>query len=352
MATPCVARPCALAPAGPRSIVAAPACRLLALRQRAATPSALPSTSAPTSAPAGTKLDLFSPSKINLFLRVTARRPDGFHDLASLFHIIDLGDPMAFEVLPAGSGGDELVCDAPGVPTDGTNLALKALDLFRSKTGSATHYRVTLDKRVPHGAGLGGGSGNAATALWAANELAGRPATPAQLGGWAGEIGSDISVFFSRGAAYCTGRGEVVEDVAPPLPLGTPLLLVKPPAGLATPAVFKALDLASRSTADPLSLLAGLTSARRASQALCVNDLEPPAFSIMPDLRAVRDRLAAEPAFDAAFMTGSGSTVVGLGSHAAPAWLDAEPAYEGWFVGKARLVAREEGEWYGAPAEA
>lgn len=291
-------------------------------------------------------------TQINLFLRVTARRPDGFHDLASLFHIIDLGDPMAFEVLPPGAEADELACDAPGVPTDATNLAIKALDLFRAKTGSATRYRVILDKRVPHGAGLGGGSGNAATALWAANELAGRPASPADLGAWAGEIGSDISVFFSRGAAYCTGRGEVVEDVAPPLPLGTPLLLVKPPAGLATPAVFKALDLASRSTADPLALRAGLASAGRASPDLCVNDLEPPAFSLMPELAAVRSRLATEPGFDAAFMTGSGSTVVGVGSHAAPAWLGTDPAYDGWFVSKARLIAREEGRWYDAPVEA
>jgi 4-diphosphocytidyl-2-C-methyl-D-erythritol kinase len=305
----------------------------------------------PSLSPPTTTRPLLPTHQINLFLRVTARRPDGYHDLASLFHIIDLGDAMAFEVLPPGADDDELLCDADGVPTDGTNLAVKALHLFRAKTGVTAKFRVTLDKRVPHGAGLGGGSGNAATALWAANELTGRPASPQELSAWAGEIGSDISVFFSRGAAYCTGRGEVVEDVAPPLPLGTPLLLVKPPAGLATPAVFKALDLETRSTADPLALMSGLAAAGRASPDLCVNDLEPPAFSLMPDLAAVRERLGGEPGFDAVFMTGSGSTVVGVGSHAAPAWL-AEPEYEGWFVGRARLVAREEGAWYDAPVEA
>ena len=82
----------------------------------------------------------------------------------------------------------------------------QAFALFRSKTGSARHYRAVLAKSVPHGAGLGGGSGNAATALWAANQLSGRPATDAQLSTWAGDIGSDISVFFSTGCAYCTGR--------------------------------------------------------------------------------------------------------------------------------------------------
>jgi 4-diphosphocytidyl-2-C-methyl-D-erythritol kinase len=81
------------------------------------------------------------------------------------------------------------------------------------------HYWSNLVKRVPAGAGLGGGSGNAATALWAANELSGRIASEADLLEWSGEIGSDISVFFSTGAAYCTGRGEIVRNEKPPLPL-------------------------------------------------------------------------------------------------------------------------------------
>lgn len=88
------------------------------------------------------------------------------------------------------------------------------------------YFHVKLTKRVPHGAGLGGGSGNAATSLFAANRLMGSPATNEELLEWSGQIGSDISVFFSNGAAYCTGRGEVVEDVAPPVPLETPMLLV------------------------------------------------------------------------------------------------------------------------------
>jgi len=154
----------------------------------------------------------------------------------------------------------------------------QALNLFRSHTGATQRFRVDLRKVVPHGAGLGGGSGNAATALWAANELCGRPATAAQLQAWSGAIGSDISVFFSLGAAYCTGRGEVVEDVAPPLPLDTPLLLVKPPVGLSTPEIFGALDLGRRSTADPLELLAALAAGGALTPELTVNDLEQPAF--------------------------------------------------------------------------
>ena len=151
-------------------------------------------------------LNLFSPAKINIFLRIVRRREDGFHDLASLFHVIDLGDDMTFTLLPPGSTSDQLTCNFPDVPTDESNLVIKALNLFRRKTGATDRFSVDLFKRVPHGAGMGGGSGNAATTLWAANEMCGRPATAEQLLEWSGEIGSDISVFFSSGAAYCTGR--------------------------------------------------------------------------------------------------------------------------------------------------
>jgi len=117
-------------------------------------------------------VEYFSPSKVNLFLRVVRRRDDGYHDLASLFHVIDLGDDMKF----AKSTGsrDTLVCSDDTIPLDSSNLVIKALDLWRAKTGSTQMFWVELVKNVPHGAGLGGGSGNAATAMWAANELCGR----------------------------------------------------------------------------------------------------------------------------------------------------------------------------------
>ena len=105
---------------------------------------------------------------------------------------------------------------------------------------------------------MGGGSGNAATMLWAANTLTGEPASNQDLLEWSGDIGSDISVFFSEGVAYCTGRGEIVENVDPPIPLDTPILLVKPPVGLSTPQIFKALDLDRRSTADANDIMDNL----------------------------------------------------------------------------------------------
>lgn len=138
--------------------------------------------------------------------------------------------------------------------------------------------------------------------------------------------------------------------MAPPLPLDTPLLLVKPPIGLSTPEIFKALDLSRRSTADPKDLLSGL-AARGAEQALCVNDLEQPAFDRLPALAELKDRLQKEGSFQSVFMTGSGSTIVGVGSDAAPAFLQG-PEYRDLFVTPARLIVRQPGEWYHAPRKA
>lgn len=286
----------------------------------------------------------FSPAKINLFLRVVRRREDGFHDLASLFHVIDLGDDMDIELLPSSATEDELSCNWADVPLDASNLVIKAANLFRTKTGRNDHFRVHLEKRVPHGAGMGGGSGNAATMLWAANTLTGEPASNQDLLEWSGDIGSDISVFFSEGVAYCTGRGEIVENVDPPIPLDTPILLVKPPVGLSTPQIFKALDLDRRSTADANDIMDELWIGRWRDTSNYVNDLEQPAFDCLPELKALKDRLRDEGDFDAVFMTGSGSTIVGIGSDVAPAFLREEPQY---FVAPARLITRSgPGTWY------
>jgi len=273
------------------------------------------------------------------------RREDGYHDLASLFHVIDLGDGMEFSLLPEGSSKDVLVCSDPTIPSDDSNLVIKALNLYRRKTGLSRFFQVKLDKIVPHGAGLGGGSGNAATTLYAANQLCGGPASNDDLLTWSGEIGSDISVFFSKGAAYCTGRGEIVEDVEPPLPLSTPMLLVKPPVGLSTPKIFKSLDLGRRSTADPRHLLTSLASKQTVTQELAVNDLEQPAFDNLPELLTLKQQLQKEggSAFSAVFMTGSGSTIVCMGSDSQPAFLS---SHKDLFISPARLITRQPCKWY------
>jgi 4-diphosphocytidyl-2-C-methyl-D-erythritol kinase len=124
-------------------------------------------------------LSLFSPCKINLFLRILRKREDGYHDLASLFQAIGFGDTL--ELSPIDGSADVFTCNMDGVPTDQSNLVLRALELMRSKTGKSQYFRANLIKQCPAQAGLGGGSANAATAMWGANELLGRPATLAQV---------------------------------------------------------------------------------------------------------------------------------------------------------------------------
>ena len=151
---------------------------------------------------------LRSPCKLNLFLRILGRRPNGYHDLASLFQAISFSDYMYFSKLPSGASKDEMICSDTSLAVDDSNLVIKALNLMRTKTGMTQQYfKVFLDKQVPMQAGLGGGSGNAATAMHAFNVLCGYPGTLEDLRLWSGDIGSDITFFFSTGTAYCTGRG-------------------------------------------------------------------------------------------------------------------------------------------------
>jgi 4-diphosphocytidyl-2-C-methyl-D-erythritol kinase len=120
-------------------------------------------------------LTLFSPCKINLFLRILRKRPDGFHDLASLFQCIGFGDFLEMQI---SEQEDTFECNMPGVPVDSTNLVVRAIDVMRKKTGNESQkFKVKLTKQVPAQAGLGGGSANAATAMWGANELMSKPAT-------------------------------------------------------------------------------------------------------------------------------------------------------------------------------
>ncbi|KAI4305876.1 hypothetical protein L6164_029210 [Bauhinia variegata] len=295
------------------------------------------------------RLTLFSPCKINVFLRITNKREDGYHDLASLFHVISLGDTIKFSLSPSTTK-DRLSTNVSGVPLDDKNLIIKALNLYRKKTGSQKFFWIHLDKRVPTGAGLGGGSSNAATALWAANQFSGGFATEKDLQEWSSEIGSDIPFFFSQGAAYCTGRGEVVQDIPSPVPLDIPMVLIKPPQACSTAEVYKRLRLDQTSNVDPSSLLEKI-SRNGISQNVCINDLEPPAFEVLPSLKQLKQRIiaASRGDYDAVFMSGSGSTIVGIGSPYPPQFLYDEDEYKDVFLSEAYFLTREANRWYREP---
>ena len=133
-----------------------------------------------------------APAKVNLSLRILGKREDGFHELETLMvPVSGLADQLTFEEAEEFS----FSCDAPGVPVDEGNLVVKAVRLFEAKRGKECCYRVHLEKKVPHGAGLGGGSSDAATCLRALNELSGAGLSVEELCEMAGELGSDVPFF-------------------------------------------------------------------------------------------------------------------------------------------------------------
>jgi len=179
----------------------------------------------------------FSRAKINLFLAVTGRRADGFHDLVSVVAPLDFGDELTIEA------GDRftLECDAPAVPLDGSNLIMKAAVAFAAATKwkGGAHFKLT--KRIPMGAGLGGGSSNAVAALRALNQLAGGIASETTLREIAAKLGSDCVLFLKNTPVIMRGRGESVEKLMPNGPtspvarlVGRRVLLFKPSFGIGT----------------------------------------------------------------------------------------------------------------------
>jgi len=313
------------------------------------------STTASSSSDASVEWDmsLFSPAKINLFLRIIRKREDGFHDLASLFQTIGFGDYLHIKKLGSDAEDDVLTCNMDGVPTDRTNLVMRAVDLVREKTGIQDQFfQMDLVKYVPHQAGLGGGSGNAAAALYGVNELLGNPATLEELVEWSGELGSDITFFLSEGTAYCTGRGEIMTPV-PPLPnsAGTKLCIVKPDIGLSTPSVFKALDYDKLSEADPENVLKIFQTegVSPSEEEKFINDLERPAFKVLPDLDELKNDLIS-CGFETVMMSGSGTSIFCIGSTSDPEkFSNLIESRDDVNVYSTEFINRDGNEWYTSP---
>ena len=188
-------------------------------------------------------IELPSPAKVNLMLSVNGRRDDGFHTLVSLVVPLAFGDDLRVR-LAAGAAGaagvaaeDVLRCSDPEVPTGPENLILKAAAAFREALGRAVYFQFDLEKRIPMGAGLGGGSSNAAVALRAMNALLGEPLEKSVLFELSAGIGSDCPFFIDPPPALMLGRGEVIEAVEPGVAerlRGQRLLLFRPDFGVET----------------------------------------------------------------------------------------------------------------------
>ncbi|HTB81730.1 MAG TPA: 4-(cytidine 5'-diphospho)-2-C-methyl-D-erythritol kinase [Opitutaceae bacterium] len=255
---------------------------------------------------------LFSPAKINLFLAVTGRRADGYHELVSVVVPVDFGDTLGIET----RAGDEftLECADPAVPRGESNLVLKAARLFAEMTGRAGGAAFFLEKRIPIGAGLGGGSSNAVAALRGLNFLAGEPLDAAALAALAARIGSDCALFLPGGPVVMRGRGERVEPLAVETAArlrGRRMLLFKPGFGIGTPWAYAQLAAAGEKNYLPAAeaearLAAWSRDARAPAEAILFNSFERPVFQKFPALPVLLENLAAEFGL-AAHMSGSGS---------------------------------------------
>jgi 4-diphosphocytidyl-2-C-methyl-D-erythritol kinase len=255
-------------------------------------------------------ITLAAPAKINLSLRILGKRPDGFHELETLMVPIGLADEI--EIVHAPGHGISLTCNDPEIPTDSGNLCVRAVELFREETGIAHGVVISLMKRIPHGAGLGGGSSDAAAVLKGLNALFDEPLVAEELALLAASLGSDVPFFLHDGPAVCRGRGEILEE-APAIPERR-ILLIKPPFPVPTAWAYKRYaevrESGMKLPIDPVQHLDGIE---------LVNDLEPPVFAKYLLLPAIKEWLLEQSCVESAFMTGSGSTMVAVIKTAAAA---------------------------------
>lgn len=248
-----------------------------------------------------------APAKVNLFLEVLAKRPDGYHEIATLMLAVRLFDRLVFKEEP--DGRLELTCNQPGLTTGSDNLIVRAARLLQQRTGCSHGASIQLVKRIPLAAGLAGGSSDAAATLAALNQLWRLGLSNAELAQLGSEVGSDVPFFFHTPAAWCTGRGEIVT----PVPVGRPLHLVLlcPSFGCSTAAVYRNVTV----PADPCNgddLRRALTQGDpEAVGRLLFNRLQAAAAALEPDITKYHRRLA-ELGPAGQLMSGSGSSLFAL----------------------------------------
>jgi len=250
-------------------------------------------------------VEILAPAKLNLFLEVLARRPDGYHEIESLMVSVNLHDTLTVSEIDSGS--IELECDDPTLPTGSENLVVKAAERLRAATGCRRGARIRLQKVIPSQAGLAGGSSDAAATLAALDLVWGLRMPGSRLESVASEIGSDVAFFLHAPAAVCRGRGEQVEPVG----LSRPLHFV--PIGLSTAEVYRHVRAPEqpRPIAPTLGALDHGVPAQLGQTLF--NRLQPVAETLRPELNRVRDALAnLDPPLDGSQMSGSGSAYFGL----------------------------------------
>ena len=259
-----------------------------------------------------------SPAKINLFLAVTGKRPDGYHELVTLMYPITLADTVKIKLTRRKI---TVSCADPDVPEDETNLAHRAARLFwadwtREKKGELFGAHIVIKKRIPVAAGLGGGSSNAATVLLALNRFYGKPYTRQELGAMALNLGADVPFFIFQQPAIATGIGEVLKLVTGVLQASS-IILVHPSIRISTATVYQNLNLRLTKCQKRLKNLnlhiedvLKRIPPGEIEKYLC-NDLETVTAVRYPEIEEIKQTLVSLGA-NGALMSGSGPTVFGL----------------------------------------
>ncbi|MBI5568458.1 MAG: 4-(cytidine 5'-diphospho)-2-C-methyl-D-erythritol kinase [Desulfomonile tiedjei] len=254
-----------------------------------------------------TKVRVRSPAKINLFLRVLARRPDGYHDIETLFQAIDVEDRLTISKSDGATAIE--VHGFPELETE-DNLVLRAVRCLEERTGARFPVTIRLDKRIPVAAGLGGGSSNAAAALVGICALFDLPLSTDDLACAALRLGADVPFFLAGGAAVGEGIGERLTPVN--LPIDYPLVLVNPGFPVSTAEVYR--QFSKNLTGQPrTSTVWTVLAEGRAPTGVLHNDLQEPAERLYPEITELC-RFLRDSRIEAVLMSGSGPTVFGVGA--------------------------------------
>ncbi len=255
-----------------------------------------------------------SPCKVNLILNILGRRPDGYHELETIMQPVRVCDELAFTRTASGLS---LTCSDASLPVDGRNLVHRAATAFLAATGITDGVAIHLEKRIPMAAGLGGGSGNAATTLLGLNEIFGQPLSLDKLDELAAGLGSDINFFLQTKPALATGRGEKVQSLPDfPAMTGKAFFLIHPGFGISTPWAYQNLgrfpEALNGRPGRAQQLVAALqTWDWAAIRSEMYNSLEAPALDKYPVLDVFQKFLREYGAL-ATLMSGSGSTTFAI----------------------------------------
>ncbi|MGD8880522.1 MAG: 4-(cytidine 5'-diphospho)-2-C-methyl-D-erythritol kinase [Desulfobacterales bacterium] len=253
-------------------------------------------------------MKILSPAKINFFLHVRGKRPDGYHELFSLMCRINLFDNITLQIGGTHEDGVEIYCSHPEVPADATNLAYQAARLFQRQLNTVQGVKIHLEKHIPVGAGLGGGSSNAASVLLALNTYYGHPFSPSDLMEMGLKLGADVPFFIFQKPAIATGVGEKLEAFEGDLQYH--ILLLYPGFSVSTAAVYQNLNLGL--TKDKKKPTSNHLKPNRFNLAdHLTNDLEQFTALKYPEIGLAKEKLLKLGAVGA-LMSGSGPTVFGL----------------------------------------